>query len=376
LEEGRIMSNGIIKPVDPPEIANLNCLNFIVFGDTRLFMEKEDITEKEQTAFDFLRKQVCYQVARDIANRNADFALFTGDMVRQGNRLEDWDLYWQMRLTDPGIMYPVLGNHEYLERRDDLYQNYFPHLKGYHNYYFTAGLAAFINLCTGDTTFIPGQINRDCLFCCSEVDTIDSFPKQIDALVWLLDNLTGSSNIKIAVINYHKPTYSNFVKHPALKNGANLTDILYRRYIETKRLKRVLIVNGHNHTTEFYKPYPGIDVLVAGGGGAPQSCRDTRTPICTPGPAEIFWPTLHRARHRRISYFTVRIYLYNRDFIMDINEKCYCKDKKGPSFNFNLGFDAYYRGDNYQCDYLRTVEPSEQECDFDRYVNDIPANKS
>ena len=86
---------------------------FLVFGDTRT-PEKDDTPEN--AAFHKIRNMTHAQVARDLTDGAASFALYTGDLVYRGSAT----VYWQeireqfpasLRSAPSPRLFPVLGNH-------------------------------------------------------------------------------------------------------------------------------------------------------------------------------------------------------------------------------------------------------------------------
>jgi Calcineurin-like phosphoesterase len=246
------------------------------------------------------------------------FSLFTGDLVYRGSCTRDWD--WARRVflnkLPPGRVFPIIGNHDSWQRRNEpsaiaQYFSAFPHLKlnekGQsvlpHFYAFRIGRSLFVNLCTGGypasgTAADFARADRQWL--CEQA----SFKTQMRWMDRVLAQ-SASKGVRHVFVQYHKPSFS-CSRHPPL---APKYDPLTRLRAFKKRHRSVNVValSGHNHTTAVYLS-GGVLVLVAGGGGAPQhfqhgarACHKDKPNQ----PPELFWKGTRRTL--RYNYFQINV---------------------------------------------------------------------
>ncbi|MCP4344867.1 MAG: hypothetical protein GY795_05000 [Desulfobacterales bacterium] len=277
-------------------------------------------------------------------NEQADFSLFTGDFMYKGGE----KIYWE----EPGDyfpegvrekIFPIPGNHETWE--DSLLTNYFSffdHLGDNHSYYFKRGNSLFISLCTGGDVgkYSPSSaFKQDQEFTCIKATykelQLPEFLKEHSA-----EMAASGDTLKNVFVQYHKPSFS-YYKHPPLNEANDPVEALKAFGNENTSVK-MFVFNGHNHTTEMYKPTDNITVLVAGGGGAPQKTitkgklpsRDVLRIYKKKGVNEVFWTSLGMKstddRTQRVNYWIVSVNDETAD--VTITEKVLTVGSKTNSF--------------------------------------------
>ncbi|MFH2004320.1 MAG: metallophosphoesterase family protein [Bacteroidota bacterium] len=201
--------------------ADTSFFTFVVLGDTRTGDE------------------VHKQIVEKIININPDFVINTGDLVPNGTRLKDWDIFFDinkdMMKTIP--YFPVLGNHE---ENSDHYFNYFL-LPGNERYYsFSWGNSFFIAL-----------------------DSNNPYIKSEEQKTFLNAQLEEGKEKNFTFVVYHHPPYSsvNTRREDREKNRHHFLDIFQKR-------KPDIVFNGHDHNYQRFLVNE-INYVVAGGGGAP-----------------------------------------------------------------------------------------------------------
>lgn len=313
-----------VEWITGPDIEADQDFNFIVFGDTRSKAE----CYIEIDPYYYLRNRVHQEVAHLLTDGDADFALYTGDLIYRGSSTRYWDearsiIPIEIRQKDRPKIFPILGNHETWQEEDEgdynrLFFETFPYLMDskyyYHNYAFVVGSNLFLNLCNGPT---GAEDQNDQVWNCEAFSTFTEFSKALESFLSKVKNdyviAPLSAQLKNVFVQYHKPSYSTSQHAPL--NDANDPLRIFMGF--KKEMKEdhdidlnLYVFNGHNHTTELYNPEPGVLVLVAGGGGAPQEKaikKQVHEHAKEYQPEELFWRKIEPARNRRINYFRVYI---------------------------------------------------------------------
>jgi predicted phosphodiesterase len=207
---------------------------------------------KKDKPFRFLAigdtKSDCYKVHETLvghmSHKQASFYIHLGDYVRQGDRFEDWDEFFDIErpLMNRMPILPVVGNHDtsdaalftgfFLMNQE----SHFP--KRYYKVKF--GNVLVISLDTRPTIAVG---DAQYLFLQQALE------------------LSRSSEIDHVFIALHEPLYSSG-RHSSTKKLAESILPLIERYPVTA------VLSGHDHHYERSKPINGIVHIVTGGGGA------------------------------------------------------------------------------------------------------------
>lgn len=179
-------------------------------------------------------------VANMIKKAAPVLVLNTGDMVGDGRKQPDWDMFWKIETPLAGVAayYPTLGNHE---KESDIYYKYFSLPDsglGETSYSFTWAGAYFIALDNGSS----GMVDQ----------------KQ---LKWLKQRLQEAQKYDFIFVFFHQPPYSSSKRTPSPTMKKSLLPVFEKYGVSA-------VFNGHDH---FYERSEagGIQYVVAGGGGAP-----------------------------------------------------------------------------------------------------------
>lgn len=320
----------VVQQLQPKINGSESSYRFCVFGDTRTAADSS--LKGADVVFQLARNKVFEAVNRELKEKKSLFSLFTGDMIWIGGDTTYWSSpknHFHKKHREK--IFPIPGNHETWE--DSTLHNYFDfftHLKGRHSYYFTRGRSLYLSLCTGGYI---GEYSKDSSFAQDQRFTCIQATYEEMHLESLLSSVADSLKkagkpLQNIFVQYHKPSYS-FYKHPPLDSANDPVEklkLLGKRHPSVQ----MYVFNGHNHTTEMYKPTDNITVLVAGGGGAPQK---TLTPRCLaysccvpdslkfPSPAvqdiyekkgvnELFWKSIGLTtwtRTERVNYWVVAV---------------------------------------------------------------------
>ncbi|MFC1474729.1 metallophosphoesterase [bacterium] len=172
--------------------------------------------------------------------RRPALILNSGDLVGDGRKQEDWDVFWGIvtPVTDSIPYYPCLGNHE---KNSPLYYKYFSLPEGPEGeryYSFSYGGAFFIILDPDGGLLV--------------------MPKQKK---WLKEQLKKGQAYDFIFAMFHYPPYSSSKREPLLSLRRALGPMF-------KKYKVTAVFNGHDH---FYERSEagGVTYIVTGGGGAP-----------------------------------------------------------------------------------------------------------
>ncbi len=209
--------------VTPPDTDNGSSFGFFVWGDTR--------TGNNESG-----RIVDAMLARD---PEAAFALHTGDMVEDGDVLDDWEVHWWTPMADllaAMPVYPTMGNHEV---NSEWYQRYFGCLgdRGM-NYSFDWGRVHFVVLDANSVNFGTEQ-----------------------QLAWLEADLREHMDADFTIVGHHIPVYFS---SPGDTNGMPYLQEsvlpLYERYGVD------LVLSGDVHSYQHHVRN-GIHFLISAGGG-------------------------------------------------------------------------------------------------------------
>ena len=170
-------------------------------------------------------------------SRDPELVLHTGDLVNDGDSVEDWDRFLDIAhpLMVDTPLWPTKGNH-------DLPDYHYRHLlldDNYGDYYsFDWQGAHFVSLdSTGDLTVGSEQYR------------------------WLEEDLVTDHSFWTFVF-FHHPPYSSG-KHGPYEDLRRDLDPLFAQHCVTA------VFNGHDHCYEHTLPPSGVHYFVTGGGGGP-----------------------------------------------------------------------------------------------------------
>jgi len=219
---------------------------FVAYGDTRFHDPKD--TEAANPP-------VRVALVQAIAEANPAFVCFTGDIVYNGNDVNDWKV-WDTETSvwrDKNIqIYPALGNHDLHGDEKIALGNYFqrfPDLKNSRYYSVRAAntLLLVLDSALDETSGPEGQ--------------------------WLttkLDNLP--SDVDFVFLMFHHPPYTSSSDerkfgggHSARPHEQALAKILEERQAHTRA--RFVVFSGHVHNYERHD-HAGVTYFVSGGGAA------------------------------------------------------------------------------------------------------------
>lgn len=202
---------------------------FVVYGDNRTQPAVHTAVLKRMSLF------------------QPDFIIQTGDMVANGENLQQWDEYWQIAsptlATTP--MFTTLGNHE---RNGAPYFRYFQVPRDYSFDY-------------GDAHFVALDSNRP----------QSEMPVQI---AWLRKDLAAHRKARWRIVFMHH-TLHTCTDMPARRMESEqrrklLAPVLFEGKVQ-------LFLSGHDHNYQHHLA-DGITYLVSGGGGAPLYDLTPNTP--------------------------------------------------------------------------------------------------
>src|SRR5580700_1909171 len=219
---------------------------FVAYGDTRFHDPKD--TEAANPP-------VRIALVQAIAEVNPAFVCFTGDIVLNGNDVNDWKV-WDTETSiwrDKNIpIYPSLGNHDLHGDEKDALGNYFqrfPDLKNSRYYSVRASntLTLVLDSSLDESSGPQGQWLAS---------KLDSIPSDVD-FVFLM---------------FHHPPYTSSSDekkfgggHSARPHEQALAKILEERQAHTRA--RFVVFSGHVHNYERHE-HGGVTYFVSGGGAA------------------------------------------------------------------------------------------------------------
>lgn len=212
-------------------------------------------------------------VVNAILRTNPRFVINTGDIVGDGNSMEDWDEFFRVtrELTMRLPYWPVLGNHE---RNAPHYYNHFA-LPGIERYYsFDYGTCHFVMLDSDELSLVKqeGQeVPQETLQRYLEARR-NYWQQQIE---WLEDDLETHKDTDFIFATFHHPLYSS-PKSEGRRREQERTRELFEELLRRYRITAVF--NGHDHVYE-RNVVDGLHCIVTGGGGA--SLYDFGDPLPT-----------------------------------------------------------------------------------------------
>ncbi|MCA9410362.1 MAG: metallophosphoesterase [Candidatus Omnitrophica bacterium] len=200
---------------------------FVVFGDTRS------------------RHEVHQRICDRASSENPLFVVNTGDLVHDGNRMDEWVKFFQIsqKLMGMAPYFPVLGNHEH---GSPIYLNLFDLPDAERYYSFQSGSAAFIILD-------------------SAADEVDGWKSTFFAeeKAWLKEKLDEYEEMDYLFVFMHEPLFT------AMESRVDGT-IERREYwsdvLEDPRISAIFCGHDHQYHHAFSN---GIHHFITGGGGAP-----------------------------------------------------------------------------------------------------------
>jgi hypothetical protein len=216
--------------------------HFCVLGDTRS------------------RHDVHQQVVNRIIEEDPLFVVNTGDLVGNGNNIEDWEHFFRINkeLIRNVTYYTVLGNHE---QDSENYYNFFT-LPGNERYYFfSVGDALFITLdMEGPDYDTPEYLSDKGKEIFWEQVGRDYFEKEKE---WLENLLTINDEAGYIFVFFHPTWYSIKASRveEAEQRRAFWGDIFERHQVQ-------VVLNGHDHYYH-HAMHGGTHYIVTAGGGAP-----------------------------------------------------------------------------------------------------------
>ena len=216
--------------------------HFAVLGDTRS------------------RHAVHQKVVNRIIDEDPLFVVNTGDLVENGNNINDWEHFFDInkKLIKNVPYYTVLGNHE---QNSDNYFNFF-NMPGNESYYFfTVGDALFIVLdMEGENHDTPAYLDgkgREKFWTDIEKNYFEK-EKQ-----WLENVLELNKSAGYIFVFFHPTWYS--IKQSRVKE-AEMRRKYWGNIFERNNVTAVL--NGHDHYYH-HAVHGGTHYIVTAGGGAP-----------------------------------------------------------------------------------------------------------
>jgi hypothetical protein len=206
-------------------------LTFVVYGDTREYPDAHR------------------RVMERVRNEVPDFLLATGDMVDEGSKEEQWQLFFDIEgpLLRDNVLYPAVGNHDRQGRgrTADNYRGWFavpensPDPERY--YAFTYGTSRFLVLDSNEYSFAL-----------------------TDQTAWIEQQLTAARDdrrVRHVFVVMHHPPYSISL-HGGQRDLRERWTPLFEKYGVTA------VFSGHDHVYERAE-VGGLHYFVSGGGGAP-----------------------------------------------------------------------------------------------------------
>jgi predicted phosphodiesterase len=195
---------------------------FVVYGDTR--EQVPAFTQLER------HKLVADRIAEE---KNVSFVLHTGDLVTDGDDLDEWGRFFEAARTmlDGIPIFPVPGNHE----------NYSA------NYYENFGVPSYYSFTCGNAYF-------------AMMDSNDGADLDAEA-AWLANDIPAGADWKFVVC--HHPLYTSDSTHPG--GNADLQERWEPVFVDCGVNA---VFSAHMHVYERYWKN-GIHYVVLGNGGAP-----------------------------------------------------------------------------------------------------------
>jgi Icc-related predicted phosphoesterase len=219
---------------------------FVAYGDTR-FHDPED-TEAANPP-------VRVALVQAIAEVNPAFVCFTGDIVLNGNDVNDWKV-WDSETSiwrDKKIpIYPSLGNHDLHGDEKIALGNYFQRFPDLKN-------SRYYSVRAANTLMLVLDSSLD-----------ESSGPQGQWLASKLDNIP--SDVDFVFLMFHHPPYTSSSDekkfgggHSARSHEQALGKLLEERQAHTRA--RFVVFSGHVHNYERHE-HGGVTYFVSGGGAA------------------------------------------------------------------------------------------------------------
>lgn len=225
--------------------------HFVALGDTR---SRHDVHQK---------------IVNRIIDVNPAFVVNTGDLVANGNSLDDWEHFFRIneKLIRNVPYYTVLGNHEH---NSEYYYDFFS-LPGNESYYFfTVGDALFVILdMEGADYKTPAYLNGNSREIFWENINKKYFEKEKE---WLENVLTLNNSAGFIFVFFH-PTYYSI--HKSRVEEAEQRRLFWGDIFERHNVTAVL--NGHDHYYH-HAINNNTHYIVTAGGGAPLYATDAIQP--------------------------------------------------------------------------------------------------
>jgi hypothetical protein len=195
-------------------------ITFIVYGDSR------GVWDNWQNAS---------IVAKEIENHNPNLVLHSGDLVKDGNYIDQWlDFFSVSDYIHNSTLIPILGNHEYY---GSPFFNYFELPNNERWFSFDYGPVHFVGL---DSNYVS--------------------PLRLIQLIWLIKDLK-SNNQPFTCVYFHYPVYSS-----GSHGSTFYLRLLWKPIFDYFNVD--IVFNGHDHNYE-RGIVRDINYIVTGGGGAP-----------------------------------------------------------------------------------------------------------
>ena len=219
---------------------------FVAYGDTRFHDPKD--TEAANPP-------VRVALVQAIAENNPAFVCFTGDIVYNGNDLNDWKVWdsetgvWRTKKIP---IYPALGNHDLHGSEKDALGNYFQRFPDLKNSRYYSVRAA----------------NTLMLVLDSSLDEVAG-PQGL----WLtgkLDHVPG--DVDFVLIMLHHPPYTSSSDEKKFGGGhsSRTPEHELAKMLEARQEQahyRIVVFSGHVHNYERHEHH-GVTYFVSGGGAA------------------------------------------------------------------------------------------------------------
>ncbi len=220
-----------------------------------------DLGERSQDQFDLL------EVMEDLPTQAL---LVTGDVANPDGTLDDYernffDVYQPMLRVIP--VYPVSGNHDYNTGSDRPYREVFslPENGG------AADPEDWYSFDWGD----------------AHVVALDTEQMGAEQASWLEDDLAAHADARWTIVMLHRPPYSSGMHGDDADVDQWFVPIFERYHVD-------LVLAGHDHDYERFRPKNGVVYVVTGGGG-----RGVRS--ISPGPDTAYAEDVIHLVHLRIT---------------------------------------------------------------------------
>jgi Icc-related predicted phosphoesterase len=221
--------------------------SFILVGDTQKTSIWEFWREKNMN--------VRNSVLKKISEENPAFVLHLGDLVYQGDshcHWQDFNKYAEEIYQKSIPILPILGNHDYYGNKRRALKNYFLHFPGLNKKKYYSCRFQYMGLILLNSNF-------------DKMNNVD-LNKQINWYKKELDQFQKDSTIKIILVAFHHPPYTN----SKIVND----DLEVQKYFidSVKDLNKVkLFFSGHCHSYEHFKDNYRHFIVSGGGGGSRHS---------------------------------------------------------------------------------------------------------